>query len=420
MRVTASLQTLYNQHLLLYVIHEMPPLHDFSPLLSKIKKGDLDLADILSMHVQAVHTLPEGTRPLLPTIFLRKILEPQISVLDAVKQAAKQEREKAQSLVEQLPTLLENLPVAMYLAEVTPTERELLFVSPQIESITGYENHLFLNGDIGLDDGIHPNDRSQVRSTILNSVRDQRAYAIEYRIRTRDNVQVWVHDEGRVNPATSYVQGVLFDITERKHAASQAVEAERIRLARELHDAVKQNLFSANLIAQSLPKIWQKHPQRAEEQLAGLQQLTKGALAEMQTLLFELRPETRVNVPLPELIRPLCDSLTTRAGIPVKFVVDGTFPYPPSVIDHIFRIAQEALNNIGKHAHATQANITLTHQDGCGILVIEDNGIGLQNSESDDRMGIVGMRERVEIIGGELHITSEPKQGTRVEVRIPI
>jgi len=251
-------------------------------------------------------------------------------------------------------------------------------------------------------------------------VRDQRAYAIEYRIRTRDNVQVWVHDEGRVNPATSYVQGVLFDITERKHAASQAVEAERIRLARELHDAVKQNLFSANLIAQSLPKIWQKHPQRAEEQLAGLQQLTKGALAEMQTLLFELRPETRVNVPLPELIRPLCDSLTTRAGIPVKFVVDGSFPYPPSVIDHIFRIAQEALNNIGKHAHATQANITLTHQDGCGILVIEDNGIGLQNSESDDRMGIVGMRERVEIIGGELHITSEPKQGTRVEVRIPI
>ena len=123
-----------------------------------------------------------------------------------------------------------------------------------------------------------------------------------------------------------HVLSVVRDITERIQAfeaARIAVAAERSRLARELHDAVTQTLFSASLIAEVLPRLWERDPAEGLRRTAELRQLTRGALAEMRTLLLELRPATLTEVELRDLLRQLCEALTGRARIPVNLQCGG-------------------------------------------------------------------------------------------------
>ncbi|MGE5776970.1 MAG: two-component regulator propeller domain-containing protein, partial [Chloroflexota bacterium] len=142
-------------------------------------------------------------------------------------------------------------------------------------------------------------------------------------------------------------------------AAQEAVTIERTRLARDLHDAVTQTLFSASLIAEVLPDIWNMNQAEGWKRLDELRQLTRGALAEMRTLLMELRPSALTEIPLPDLLRQLCESLIGRARLPIQLRVEGTRKLPSDLQICLYRITQEALNNVIKHAKATQALVTL-------------------------------------------------------------
>jgi signal transduction histidine kinase len=137
-------------------------------------------------------------------------------------------------------------------------------------------------------------------------------------------------------------------------AAQEAVTMERTRLARDLHDAVTQTLFSASLIAEVLPDIWKMNQAEGWNRLDELRQLTRGALAEMRTLLIELRPAALTQVPLPDLLRQLCESLIGRARLPIQLCVEGSGKLPADLQIGLYRITQEALNNIIKHARATR------------------------------------------------------------------
>ena len=134
---------------------------------------------------------------------------------------------------------------------------------------------------------------------------------------------------------------------------------ERSRLARDLHDAVTQTLFSASLIAEALPELWETDHEEGRQLLGELRQLNRGALAEMRTLLLELRPATLVEANLGELLRQLGESIAGRTGTPVTVTVRGQCTFPPDVHVALYRIAQEALNNVVKHANATQVEVNL-------------------------------------------------------------
>ena len=136
--------------------------------------------------------------------------------------------------------------------------------------------------------------------------------------------------------------------------------AERTRLARDLHDAVSQTLFSASLVAEVLPKMWEQDRQEGLKGLEEVRQLTRGALAEMRTLLFELRPAALADAELPELLHQLAESVMGRVRLPVAVEVEGACTVLPDVKVALYRIAQEALNNITKHAEAKSARIALT------------------------------------------------------------
>ncbi|GMQ98626.1 MAG: hypothetical protein BMS9Abin17_1147 [Acidimicrobiia bacterium] len=200
-------------------------------------------------------------------------------------------------------------------------------------------------------------------------------------------------------------------------AEQQATASERSRLARELHDVITQLLFSINLVAASLPRLWKADPPMAERSTSELQRLTKGALAEMRTLLRELRPNTIVNTDLALLIVHLTDGLAARQDIPttVEAAIDGELP--PEVHLVIYRIAQEALNNISKHANASSLTVQLVGDASHVTLSIKDDGYGFDLSEvPNGNMGLDIMRERAEEIGAELTVSSERDIGTTVAV----
>lgn len=236
------------------------------------------------------------------------------------------------------------------------------------------------------------------------------------------------------------VGGAMENARLYEKAEEVAAAAERSRLARDLHDAVTQTLFSASLIAEVLPRLWERSPEEGQRRLAELRQLTRGALAEMRTLLLELRPAVLTEIPLGDLLRQLGESTTGRARVPVTLNVDEKRPLPPDVQVVFYRIAQEALNNVAKHSGASAAIVTL-HCENCvdecapaqaaiddgdkdGAparysveLSVADNGHGFAvRGVGADHLGLRIMRERAESIGALLDVDSAPGQGTEISV----
>lgn len=203
----------------------------------------------------------------------------------------------------------------------------------------------------------------------------------------------------------------------RQHDQAKQLAAanERERLARDLHDAVSQTLFSASLIAETLPRVWRDIPDQLHEELSELHLLTRQALAEMRSLLLELRPQSLLTTNIKDLLDQLAEAFRRREHTEVVVKVDDQFKFAPDVHIAFFRIAQEALNNIRKHARATRVEISL-HQVGNIVeLCIRDNGCGFDtNATPLNHHGVRIMYERAESIEATLTLTSQPGSGTDI------
>ena len=193
---------------------------------------------------------------------------------------------------------------------------------------------------------------------------------------------------------------------------------ERQRLARELHDAVTQTLFSASLIAEVLPVSWNRDVQEGQKLLRELHQLSRSALAEMRTLLLELRPAALVEARLTDLLRQLADATAGREGVPVTVTVEDVPKLPPDVHVTFYRTAQEALNNVVKHSRASQVEINLHCVPRVGVeLLVRDDGRGFDPAQAhSDGLGLGIMHERAQAIGALLEIESELGSGTQVRL----
>lgn len=215
------------------------------------------------------------------------------------------------------------------------------------------------------------------------------------------------------NQASLAIENALL----QEQAAEAAVLTERNRLARDLHDAVSQTLFSASLIAEVLPKLWERNPGTAQQKLEELRQLTRGALSEMRTLLLELRPTSLSDMDLSDLLRHLANAFISRERIPIELIFDGMMDPPAEVKAVFYRVVQEALNNIGKHAEASQVTIHLVRQEVQIVLEVYDNGGGFDPQQVNSTgLGLGIMRERAETIGAQLEISSLLGHGTCISL----
>jgi len=215
-------------------------------------------------------------------------------------------------------------------------------------------------------------------------------------------------------------QAAITLINAQLYEQAQALAAlqERQRLARNLHDAVNQSLFSAGLIAEVLPRLWEQDPVDGMHSLEDLRRLMRGAQADMRLLLAELRPSTLTDSDLGSLLRLLASALAGRTSLPVSVEVAGEGSLPANVKEALYRMCQEGMNNIAKHAHAGRVDIRLQCAPGKAELRIWDDGSGFDPQQSmPGHYGLLMMQERAAAIGAALSITSRPGEGTEVLIR---
>lgn len=198
-----------------------------------------------------------------------------------------------------------------------------------------------------------------------------------------------------------------------------AVE-ERNRLARELHDAVKQQLFAATMQIGAAQAQLESDPDAAGRHLAEAANLANQAQRELASLIQELRPPALAGRGLGEALQDYAQDWSRQSGVAARVSVRSARPLPLGVEQALFRVAQEALANTGRHSGATEAAVSLVWQDGAIRLEVRDDGRGFAAAATASGYGLESMRQRVAALGGELSVESEPGAGTTVRATVPL
>ena len=206
-----------------------------------------------------------------------------------------------------------------------------------------------------------------------------------------------------------------------ERARHVGVLEERQRLSRELHDSVTQALYGISLYAEAATRaLTGGNTEPVATNLQEIRDTTQEALGEMRLLLFELRPPVLQEHGLAAVLRARLRAVEARAGLVTEFDCAHEERLSPDSEQELYRLAQEALNNVLKHAHAAHVTVRLAVQNGTAVLEIADDGVGFDPSLSAaSGFGLPGMRERMERLGGKFSIQSSPGAGTQLHVEVP-
>lgn len=229
---------------------------------------------------------------------------------------------------------------------------------------------------------------------------------------------------GQLAPSGEASEGLDAMKLVARAASIRAQEAERYRLAREIHDGPAQVLANAILGLELCEQIARRTPAKVIEEITRLKSSVRDGLVEVRRFIFDLRPSTLAERGLLLTLRRYATEYANYAGVQVELQA------PPELIPlgkdeeiTIFRVVQEALQNVQKHARATQVTVRLAVDDAGIILVITDDGRGFSPGETDvtpwSGAGLGGMRERAAMVGGELTLGSAPGAGTTITLRVP-
>ncbi len=207
----------------------------------------------------------------------------------------------------------------------------------------------------------------------------------------------------------------------------RAQEDERRRVARDIHDGPAQTMANAVIKLEIIERLIAEDPHRALEELRDLRKIIGDGLAEIRRIIFDLRPMILDDLGLGPALRRYTADFSDKHGLPVEMNVLGAETRVDPIVElALFRIVQEALSNVRKHALASRAVVTLGYGKGVVGASVEDDGKGFdlaavtRNSGKTERFGLSGMRERAKLLGGTLDIDTAPGRGTKVSVRIPV
>ncbi|MFY9115134.1 MAG: sensor histidine kinase [Dethiobacteria bacterium] len=237
----------------------------------------------------------------------------------------------------------------------------------------------------------------------------------------------------RVGVAVDYIEGNFNGLGLKTEEAQQkqgiglkiilAQEEERKRVAREIHDGPAQSMANLVLRTEICEKILDTKPQEVREELADLKIMVRNSLQEIRRIIFDLRPMAIDDLGLIATLKRYIEEYREKYPLNIELVTSGGPIIRQKDLEiAIFRIIQEALNNTVKHAHASDALIKIDVTDQLISVIVRDNGCGFKPEEKfpEGSFGLLGMRERVELIEGTLEINSAPGKGAEIMVRIPI
>ncbi|MCC6143965.1 MAG: PAS domain-containing protein [Candidatus Hydrogenedentes bacterium] len=286
-------------------------------------------------------------------------------------------------------------------------------------------------------EAIHPDDRLMVDEQIEQSLRLSADLKIDFRVVLSDGSLHWIHTRGRLEHAApgkaSRLMGISIDITERKRTQEvlrgiggrliHAAENERAHLARELHDDFNQRM---SLVAVELDILNQSLPQSEKDlhqKLGELSSVVKDLSADMQRLSRQIHPAKLAQLGLVAALQSLCREVSANTDTQVEFFAGVVpRPLPDCIALCLYRIAQEALQNVIRHSEARDARVMLSTVQNVLSLSVSDSGRGfvLEEGTETSGLGLISMRERVRHVNGELILTSAPGKGTRVEAHVPV
>ncbi|MDB6148175.1 MAG: hypothetical protein JWO45_1839, partial [Spartobacteria bacterium] len=289
---------------------------------------------------------------------------------------------------------------------------------------------------------VYPDDRARRSAAVEAALNGGPPYNVEFRIVRPDKSARFVHSRGRLiydeTGKPIRMIGMTQDITDRKRAAKDLEEAnhqlrflsrrlfevqeeERRHLARELHDEIGQALTAAKINLQSITANGDPGAfARVQETTAILDRL----LGQVRQISLDLRPSMLDDLGLVPALRSLLDQQGRRASVAVRFSAE-MLPenLDPEIQTTCFRIAQEAITNAVRHADATQIDVNLRCEKENLRLRIRDNGIGFDDVSTRAQtpgLGLIGIKERAALIGGQAKIISSPKKGTIIDVSLPV
>jgi PAS domain S-box-containing protein len=290
----------------------------------------------------------------------------------------------------------------------------------------------------GWTENVHPEDRERCLQAYGFAFDAKRPFTVEYRLRRHDGRYRWIFDRGvprflENGNFAGYI-GCCVDITEEKEAKSvrrelsgwlmHAQEEERARIARELHDDINQRLA---LLANGLQSLEQSSEDPSEsgltKQIGELWQLTSEIANDVQHLSHQLHPSKLHYLGLPAAIRDLCHEFSRLHKIEVECIVqEPRLKLDENVSLTLYRVIQESLRNVVKHSRARHVKVELNARPTVVHLRVSDDGIGFNadHEENNQGLGVVSMRERLRLTGGELSIWSRPSLGTQIEAIIPL
>ncbi|MBV9133303.1 MAG: GAF domain-containing sensor histidine kinase [Chloroflexi bacterium] len=233
-------------------------------------------------------------------------------------------------------------------------------------------------------------------------------------------------DELQLLSTIAYQVGIAIERARLAEDATRLARAEeRTRLAREIHDTLAQGLTAIALNIEGAMHRMDKHPDQARERLTRALAMARENLEDARRSVLDLRGGTGLDgKPLAEALNGLARAFTSDTGVPATVKAGNMGSLPLRTEMELYRIAQEALTNVRKHAHAHSVEISLRRRGAALTLSVRDDGRGFvratRTSTTDGGQGLIGMRERARLLGGQLRISSAPERGTAVIARIPI
>jgi len=210
------------------------------------------------------------------------------------------------------------------------------------------------------------------------------------------------------------------DIKMNKETKEEILEHERHRIARELHDSVSQQLFASSMMLSAVNQQKEKLPDQIAKQLEVIENTTNESQSEMRALLFHLRPIQLDDKTLKQGIEQLLKELSTKISTSIKYEIEDV-QLPVSIEDHLFRVVQELLSNVLRHAKASELEVYFKKSDETAQIRVIDDGVGFDMDEQNSgSYGLKNIRERISSIGGSVKVVSFKNQGTTVEINTPL
>lgn len=326
-----------------------------------------------------------------------------------------------------LRVLMSNLPGMVYKCH-NDKDWTMEFVSDGAEALTGYNPIDFTSNQVKFGKLIDKIDRHRVWTEVQNALKKDESFTVVYRIRTIDDQMKWIWERGS-GMDDGMIEGFMTDITDRVEAEERIIttmleteDKERKRIAKELHDSLGQKLTTASLNFNALRNVVRKDEQIIKKLQTGLKHLNS-AIVDSRDIAHNLMPQSIEDFGYVLSVESMVADIELASDINFQLFNNLKGERIASNLEvHLYRVTQEAINNILKYAEAQNVTIQLMKLDDELLLTIEDDGKGFEIGEkiNGDGMGLKSMRNRINSIGGEFNIDSSSGNGSIITIEIPL